>query len=460
MKKTLLYMILSLATIAAGAQNTVLTLQQCKDLSVRNDPYLRNARLDILAAQQTREEVRMEYFPTVSVTAAAFHSLHPLIDLGVTDILGKSDNAWNIKNYVDETFPQYDLPTRYKALQYGYGVSLSVMQPVYAGGRIATGNRLALLGVEAARLKAGVQHRNTDTEIEEKYWRIVSLQEKQTTLAVALELLDSLDKDVASAIAAGVATESDRLQVRLKINELRSSKVQLDGGLRLAKMDLFNAIGLEYDDVDRVELIDRIDGAGAPEEYYVPEEQVAAAMEESRLLDLQVKAAELQKKLALGEALPEVAVGGMYGYGHYLGDAGGNGALYAMVKIPVSQWGKTLRQTKKYDYEIEKASNERDYLDAQLVLRARQLWVELTTAWEQMKVASESVEVASDAASHMEASYRAGLSTMTELLQSRTSRRQAEDAYIDACIAYRTALNTYRSTFFCHFKNNPYICTP
>lgn len=439
-----------------AAAQTSLSLEQCKALAAQNDPAVKNAALDVLAARAQKREALAEYFPSVAVNAVAFHALNPFIDIGITDVLGHSDMAWNINNYVNELGQMYGVKTRYKALEYGYGATVSLTQPLFAGGRIVNGNRLASLGIEAAALQRSLQERSTDESVEQKYWTVVSLEEKKITLASAADLLDSLYKDVCSALDAGLVTESDRLQVQLKRSELRSTSIRLSGGTRLAKMDLFNAIGVAYSAVrasadslrpfiDDISLTDRLEGLEAPERFYVPEEELAAGMEETRLLALQSRAKSLEKKMALGEALPEVGVGAMYGYGKYAGDGKLNGAVYAMVKIPISQWGKTARKLERYQYQIEKAENEREYLDAQLILRARQLWINLTTAWEQMEVSKEAVELSRDSAERMAAQYRAGMVPLSELLQAQTGLRQSEDSYIDQCIAYRTALNSYQA---------------
>jgi len=443
-----------IATLPAAAQQRTLTRLECVGLAKDNNPYERNADLDVLAARAQKQEVFAEYFPTVSATAAAYHALNPLIDLGVTDILGTSDNAWNISNYVDEMAPQYGLPTRYKAMQYGYGATISVKQPVFAGGRIVNGNRLASLGVDAAELKRSLQDRQTTEQVEEKYWLVLSLQEKQKTIDEARTLLESLEKDVESAVGAGLATESDLMMVRLKMSELRSKEIQLRGGIRLAKMDLFNAIGLDYSPVsatadsdrpyiDDIVMADELGSPRSPEAWYVDEAQLAASMEETQLLGLQVEAADIQKKMVIGETLPEVGVGAMYGYGQYIGQGKTNGALYAMVRIPISDWGKASKKIKRYDYELQKASNERDYLSSQLILRVRQLWTDIITTWEQLQVSEESLAYARDVYERQSAQYSAGMITMSELLQTQTSLRQSEDSYIDQKIAYSKAVISY-----------------
>lgn len=449
-------MILSLAALCLCALGfgQGLSLERCKALALENDVYLKNAALDVKAARYQKQEVLAEYFPSVSVKAMAFHALNPFLDLGVTDILGRSDAAWNISNAWSEYAYQNGMDPHFKFLEHGYGASVSLTQPIYAGGRIVNGNRLAALGIEAAGLKLKVQQNKTSESVEQKYWQVVSLQEKAKTLSQAREMLDTLEKDALSAFSAGILTDSELLEVRLKSRELQSKNIELSGGTRLAKMDLFNAIGLEYSVVrasasedkpyiDELVLTDGFSDLCSPDGYYIPEETLAAQTPESQLLGLQVKAATLQRKLAAGEALPQVGLGASYGYGKMIGQGSSNGALYAIVSIPLTDWGKTSRKIKRLDLDRQKALNEQGYLDAQLVLRSRQLWVNVTVAWDKLQVADECVAIASDSFDKASSQCAAGLIPLSDLLEAQTELRQKRDDRIDAAIEYKTALNSY-----------------
>jgi outer membrane protein TolC len=66
--------------------------------------------------------------------------------------------------------------------RFGFNATATLMQPIYAGGRINTGNRLAKVGVKAAELKHEVNLRQKREEIEKLYWEIVALEEKRQTI--------------------------------------------------------------------------------------------------------------------------------------------------------------------------------------------------------------------------------------------------------------------------------------
>ena len=115
-------------------------------------------------------------------------------------------------------------------------------------------------------------------------------------------------------------------------------------------MNLFNTIGMGYSFVeeladpmnpylDEIVLSDRLSALLPPSHYYIPEEEFAAGVTETELLDVMVEAKKLEKKLALGEYLPSVGVGLSYGYANFMND-NFNAVGLATISIPISNWGK------------------------------------------------------------------------------------------------------------------------
>lgn len=137
-----------------------------------------------------------------------------------------------------------------------------------------------------------------------------------------------------------------------------------------------------------------------------------------------------------------MAVGVSYGYSELV-NSSFNGSVFAMVQIPISDWGKVSHKLRRQEYQIQKAANEREYLSSQLVLQVRQLWLNLTSAWDQLEIARESVEFARSNAAKSAADYEAGLIPLSELMQAQTALRQACDTCTDRSIDYKKALTEY-----------------
>lgn len=438
MKRILLTIfVIITAASSTNAQEIFLSLDECIRLSETNDPYIQNTKLDILAARAQKNEVLAEYFPRLSLGFNGFMSEKYFVDLFVDPTIGET-----IREEFDEGY-----------LRSGYAASLRLIQPLYAGGRIITGNKLAKVGVKAAELKHEVNLRDKKEEVEKAYWEIVSLEEKRKTLTHLEALLNTLEKDVTSGIAAGVITEAERLLLNTKKNELKSGKIHLEGGIKLLKMNLFNAIGQKYTfikavsdslnpHIDDIVLTDRLNTLLPPDNYYVSEEKMAAEVTETELLELLVESKKLEKKLALGEYLPQIGVGLNYGYSRLTQD-NLNAIALASVKVPISDWGKGSQKLKRLDYQIQKAQNEKEYLSSQLILQARQLWLNLNIAWEQMKVAEENVIYVEKTVYNQISQYEAGLIPLSDMLMTQTELFEATENLVKKQIEYSNALTAY-----------------
>ena len=460
MKRLILILLMLLGALAARGQDLSLTLDDCLRGAMAADADLKGASLDVLAAKAQRQEALSLYFPTVSIQGMAFKAFDPLLELGIRDILREGEGAqrfYDAANFVASITGNNILDWRYTALSSGYGAAALAVQPLFAGGRIVNGNRLAVLGVEAARMKAAMTSREKGDAVAEKYWRVVSLEEKARALDAAIKAVSALSSDASAAVEAGLVTATEAMQAQIKLRELRSKQVRLHSGVRLAKMDLLEASGVPYSPyetmategfpfIDRIALADTLGVLLGPEHYFIPEEEVAAGLDETRLLDLQVRAKRLEKKMVIGEALPQVGVGVSYGYGDFgVGKARWNGGVFASVKIPLSDWGRTARKAQRYEYEIQKAENQQESLLSQLLLRTRKLWLDVTAAWEEVLVQEDAVAYAEATLKTVEGNHAAGLTTLSDVLQGQMNLSLAQSDLADARAAYRTALRAYRA---------------
>lgn len=449
MKKILLLASIFICSLSPAQE--ILTLKDCLRMGEDNNPYVKNTRLDILSSKALKGELTWEYFPTVSLYGLGYYAQKPLISISPTDILGTSDFAWELNNAYVNLANENGLKTRYTTMKKGYATTLSLMQPIYAGGRIFNGNRLAAVGIEASQLQAEVKIRDIREEVEGKYWLVVALQEKMTTLDKAGAVIDSLYRFVSSAQEAGLVADADVVNVKQKMAELSSGRVKLRNGLKLAKMDLFNAIGFKYEylKLDSYRLSGELDSIESVESIVAESDALPI---ESRLLEIQEKAKKLEKRVSIGEFLPEVGIGLFYAYDNIQNKNSGqfNGMGVISVKIPLTGIGKAAERARRMDYEIEKVRNEKVYLEAQLELQKHQLFLAIETAQSQAEMSKSLMDDAQTQLWRCEGSYKAGRSTLSDLLQAELQYRNAAEQYIDDCIEHRKAVSAYKRMYGTH----------
>lgn len=423
-----------------GAQE-YLSLEDCRQMALSNSYSSKEAKLNIEAAKYQRTEALAEYFPRLSFQTLGFRSYKPLIEIGIDEFLHGDllDMAysWTFENGVKN---KYSFP------KYGYNSSLLLVQPVFTGLRIVKGNQLAELGVKAAELQGRVSERKTIEEIDEYFWLTVSLEDKLGTISTFQTLLDSLYKDVSVALASGLVTEDEYLQVHIKRNELRAAELKLKNGIKLSKINLLNNIGYRYEflKLDSIDVVYNDNSLDAPLNYYKDENEIASKLEELALLELQIKAKELQRDMEFGQTLPQIIVGASYGYTK-IGDRDKwNGLAFASLSIPISDWWKNSVKNKRFQTEVEKAKAQKEYLSQQLILLVRKTWVELCGAWDDYQITVETYSAANQSFMRQNVQYKAGLITTSTLLQSQANLQQISSNLGDSRIAYLKALSRWK----------------
>ncbi|MCC8039063.1 MAG: TolC family protein [Bacteroidales bacterium] len=207
--KISIFIALILCALTAKAQ-TLYTLSDCKRMALDNNVAVRNAANSLEAAEQTRQESFTQYFPTVSATGMGFIASKGLVEMGEGE-------------------------QKVTMLKDGWMGGVMLSQPVFAGGQIVNGNRLAQKGVTVNRL----QHRMSSDEVlltvEQYYWQLVMLKEKLATIETIATMLDRLSQDVEMAVKAGINTRNDLLQVQLRQGDTKSSRINLEYNISVCR---------------------------------------------------------------------------------------------------------------------------------------------------------------------------------------------------------------------------------
>lgn len=430
---------LALGTTTLWAQNHVLTLDSCISMALRHQATLKNARLDVKQARQTRKEAFTRYFPTLSASASYFTSLNPLIDLHSSEAEGSvtvhtelDDNAdfpFDVDQALHDLVNSLDIDVGIQMLDHGTMMGLSAMQPIFVGGRIINGNKLAQLGIDAAELQLAMSINEVVLSTTQRYQMVLSLMEKQKVVEQALQLIDTLQRDAQSAFDAGIVGRNDLLKVRLKRTELLSQQQQLNNGLHLATLALRQFIGLSMTDTSTWVLTPvKLNEKETLPLLLSDAEECVCKRAESQLLDLQVEAKQIERKMQLGEMLPQLMMGGTYGYSNILGNKySQNGIVFASLNVPLTAWWSGSHTLKKKNIELQKAENLRNELHEQMILQTLQAHSTMVEASLQLKMKQEAVSQAQENLEENRHYYQAGLSSISDYLEAQTLFQQCLD---------------------------------
>lgn len=440
--RTIIAILLTATGLALSAQT--LSLDSCKALALQNNLTLKNAALDVAAAQEVKKQAFTKYFPNVSAIAGGYYAAKPLFEYSIDNIENASARQF-LHNLYYEYGAAMGLPDRISLCENGLMVGATVVQPVYMGGQIVNGNKLAKVGIEAAELKEQLTEDQILQQVEEYYWLIISLEEKMKTLQQAKTFLDTLERDVTTAAEAGLVSKNDILKVKLKKKEIESNQVKVENGIRLSNQALCQLIGLEMQSI--LTLTDTLgDFSEMPYWEHVDNQSAVLGRKEKQLLDLQVDAEKLKKKMALGETLPHVTVGGTASYGNLIFDHfTANALAFATLQVPLTGWWEASHKLKQQDILIQKAENERADFTQKMYLETQQAWNNVDDAYNQYQLAGLALQDAEANLHDVKADYDAGLVPVSELLEAQTLLLQAQNQCTDALIDLKIKAERYKT---------------
>ncbi len=435
---------LCLVSCSYAAAQTSYTLAQLQDSARQNNITLRNAQRSIDAAHQQRKEVFTKFFPNISATGMWFNANKGMAETTInpSEII-PADVAKSLASSMPPALlSSLGTPISVSMMKNGTIAGVSAVQPVFAGGQIVNNNKLAKVGEETASLQLRLSENDIEKTTEQYYWQMVSLQEKLKTVDMVEKMLADTRKDVDVAVRAGLALRNDMLQVQLRQNDTESQRLKLQNALSVMRLMLSQHCGLR--DTSFVLTPVNYDGATLPS--YQSPGQALPTTAEYQLLSKQVEAAKLQKKIAVGQNLPSVAVGAGYNYHNLMETNHTFAMVFATVSVPISGWWGGSHAIKRRKIEYQKAVDEQKDKAELLQIRMQNAWNSVTEASQQLAIAQRSIEQSKENLRLNREFYRAGTSKMSDLLEAQLLYQQALDRRTDAFADYQNKLLEYRQS--------------
>ena len=406
---------LAMSVPVFSQENKRYTLDECIAEAVGNNLALRNADNEIAMSEEQRKEALTKYFPTLSATGGGFVSNKGLLqlDLGAMSMSMAKD---------------------------GIVAGVTVMQPVFAGGQIVNGNKLAKVGVGVSQLQRNLTENEVRLNAEQYYWQVVMLKEKLVTLGQVDKQLVRMEHDAQAAVDAGMRNRNDLLQVQLRKNEMRASRINVENALQTVSDLLAQVMGHAG---EPVEVVSPSSGCDDPMAYYQSPETAIVNTNEYQLLEKQIEAGRLQYKMSVGKNLPTVAVGGGYIYNNVMDKSQSNLVGMLTVSVPISSWWGGSHDMKRQKLQVANAENEKRDKSELLMVKMRKAWNDLNDAYKQVAIARESIAQSEENLRLNTDYYEAGTVAISNLLDAQTLYQQSRDKYVESVSDYEVKKREY-----------------
>lgn len=478
----------------AGAQR-VLTLEECREMAVEANRDLDQAATRLEMAGYDKKIARANYFPNISATGAYIHNNRnlSLLPEWVSDpLLGAGATA---QAYYDATYQQVQqllssypqiaqqlmADPRFAALMQMLGTTdlktpidaiakevndaftidisdiyvgaVTLVQPVFMGGKIIYSNQMAVLAEKLAASRYDMQYAETVVAVDQAYWQIVSVAAKKKLAESYNDLLEQLSHDVEIAVNEGVSTQADALQIQVKANEAKMTLNKATNGLTLAKMLLCKQIGLPLD-TEIVLADEELDVVPIPQ-LAAPKtiEDIWADRPETKSLALATEIFDRKAKVARADLFPKVALGASYMVSnpnmYHSFETNWRGGMFSVgviVNVPIFHGFEAQQKTRKAYAEArlyrDQLEDAREMILLQ-VTRDHKLWSE---ALDRLNMAESNLDSAEENLRAATVGFEAGVIDTDTVLGAQTAWLKAHSDYIDAGIELQVTASLLRQS--------------
>lgn len=444
MKKVILFFML-LCAISPQAQERVLSLSECRDLAVRNNKELSISKEKINLASQEKKAAFTKYFPQISANGAYMWNQKDLnlLDMGaLSSSLSSSLGGLAQLPALQNAFATIN-DIQHLDIQNVWIGNVSLVQPVFMGGKIVNYNQIASYAKELAESMNDLQLQELIYKTDETYWQVISLVNKKKLADSYVSLLSKMNEDISAMIAEGIATEADGLSVKVKLNEAEMAQTKVNNGLALTRMLLAQICGLPLE--EEIRLADE-----NLNDFPVSDQTVAADLNEAfmnrgelRSLDLAKKIYSRKERIVLSDMLPNVAFAANYFvtnpnvFNGFKNDFAGMFNIGVIVKVPISAWweGSYKRNAARAETRIKALEWEdaREKIELQVnqsVYKANEARKKLESTYRNMDSAEENLR-------HANFGFEEGVIPALNLMEAQTAWVSARSSLIDAQIEVR-----------------------
>lgn len=320
-----------------------------------------------------------------------------------------------------------------------YLAAVMLEQPIYTGGKISAGNKMANIGIEMATENMELEQMNTIAETDNAYWTHISVSQKVKLAQQAVDLLTELVKKASDAHEVGMADRNDFMKAQVEHNNAKLNLQKAKNGLELSRMNLCRITGLPLN--TEIVAVDTAVSVQPLAELALGAETISGRPE-YQLLQKNVAMEEQNIRMARADFLPTAGVQAAYSH---IGGVNFNETNFpytsfnvmASVKIPLFHWGEGVKKINaaKIDKEIKELELEKNTQLMQLEAEQARLNVQL--AWERIQMNETAVAQAEENLRISQDNYKLGMETITELLMAQTNWQKAYSEWINSKTDYK-----------------------
>ncbi|MBN2054729.1 TolC family protein [bacterium] len=395
------------------------TLSRCLEQASHTSPELKAAAVDVEMASTEARERRAALYAAPELQASA--------------ILLPEDKA--IKTpFFEMTLMERDF----------YDLTLSVTQPIYAGGGLRGAGRAAAHQAEAAQWMARARSREVARDVTAAYYTMQRARALGEVARLSREQVAAHLRDLENLLAQGMLLRNDLLKVRVRLSQADLLVQNAATAMDQARLLLTFTMGIPPDTVIAVAPVEPLNPGVWDEDLLL--ERAYRTRPELTALDRALAAAHAAARAVGAARLPRLAAFGTYGYGKPGDELGANEwndhwTVGLSSTYTIHDWGARASQTDRASLNIERLEIDLTRLKLAIATELRKAYLDVRDATRRVELARIETAQAEENFSFTRNLRSQGMAISTDFLDAETDLTKARTAVVQAEIDYHMAVN-------------------
>ncbi len=418
---TFLAILLTFIVASLSYAGESLSLEQAVDTALRNNPGLKAADAQVEAADAGVLRSASGFLPKVSVSETWSKTDNPLMALGTKlnqEIVTPGDFNPAVINHPGSIS--------------NYNTRLSVVQPVFNGGKEYLGRTQAKLAKEASVQDHERARQETVYNVVKAYYGVLLAKAHNTVALQSIETSAANVKLVEARYNAGAVLQSDLLRAKVQYAEVKEMLTRSENNLKVTAAGLNFAMGVPqstgYD----------VAGALTVQEVKTDLDAVLAKASAKRpdlmAMDLNRRNAEKSVKQARTDYLPNLNLMGQVDWNsaNFAGDEGKSWAVMAVLQWNLFDGLVTRSKVKEAVANSSRIKSLEEQTRSAVQLQARQSYYNLTASLDRIAATTSSVQEAEEGLRIVQKRYETGMTTLVDVLNAENALIRARTSALQA----------------------------
>ena len=413
-------LLLSISAFDDGQAAEKLTMKECIDMALKNQPTIRAAQENIRAGQGRETQAASPYFPQLTASTGYSESHAPL---------GGAFGDSTTKSYT---------------------TSLSLSQTLYDFGKTGNAYDAAKLGTLSLERDAERVSQEVVLNVKQSYYALLAAKKLVEVAQKTIEQTESHLKQAEAFFRAGSKPRYDVTRAEVEVNNANLGLINAKNGVRIRTIALNNAMGIDpgrateiVEELPSVPVLPSLDKAQADALQNRPD---------MKRMEADIEAARARLTAERSNYLPTLSANAAYNWANgttemgpflgtmFKGDVQNSWNAGIMLTLPLFQGGLTAGRVAEARANLLALEAQRDAMKQSILLEVNQAFADLESAAARVEVMEKTLQKARENLDIAQGRYKAGVGPYIEVTDAQLSSVNSETDHIKALYDYHLAI--------------------